>query len=92
MNALKRIPARSSTAWQKVFAAVLFHALCSCLFAAATGAPRDELFGAAGNLKIQSPEARHDFPDAQRQAAYEFLDRHLRGKSAASPLSWSPPR
>lgn len=36
------------------------------------------LFGGEGNLEIQSPDARHDFPDAQRQAAYEFLDRHLR--------------
>jgi len=53
--------------------------------------PVYELFGAAGNLEIQSPEGRHDFPDAQRQAAYEFLDRHLRGKSPAAPLSLSPP-
>ncbi|MBI5771365.1 MAG: dienelactone hydrolase family protein [Verrucomicrobia bacterium] len=45
----------------------------------AAARPVYELFGAAGNLEILSPEARHDFPDAQRQAAYEFLDRHLRG-------------
>lgn len=42
------------------------------------------LFGAAGHLEIQSPEARHDFPDAQRQAAYEFLDRHLQSQPPAA--------
>jgi hypothetical protein len=31
----------------------------------------------------QFPEAGHDFPDAQRQAANEFLDQQLRGKSSA---------
>ncbi|MCC6493132.1 MAG: dienelactone hydrolase family protein, partial [Pirellulales bacterium] len=36
------------------------------------------LFGGEGNLEIQSPDDRHTFPDAQRQAAYEFLDKHLR--------------
>jgi len=51
-----------------------------CLAAAR---PVYELFGRADHLELQSPEARHDFPDAQRQAAYEFLDRHLRGKSLA---------
>jgi len=40
--------------------------------------PVYELFGNAGGLEISSPDAGHDFPDAQRQAAYEFLDRHLR--------------
>jgi len=50
-----------------------------CLAAAR---PVYELFGRAGHLEIQSPEARHDFPDAQRLAAYAFLDRHLRGKSS----------
>ncbi len=49
-----------------------------CLAAAR---PVYELFGAAGHLEIQSPEGRHDFPDAQRQAAYEFLDLHLRANS-----------
>lgn len=45
--------------------------------------PVYELFGAADHLELQSPDARHDFPDAQRQAAYEFLDRHLRGNPPA---------
>lgn len=43
-----------------------------------TARPVYEMFGNAGGLEIQSPEARHDFPDAQRQAAYEFFDKHLR--------------
>lgn len=36
------------------------------------------LFGSADELALESPEARHDFPDAQRVKAYAFLDRHLR--------------
>jgi len=53
-----------------------------CLAAAR---PVYALFGAADNLELQSPDARHDFPDAQRQAAYEFLDSHLRGQSPPVP-------
>lgn len=49
----------------------------------AAARPVYELFGHASELELQSPEARHDVPDAQRQAAYAFLDRHLRGKSPA---------
>lgn len=52
-----------------------------CLAAAR---PVYELFGAADRLELQSPDARHDFPDAQRTAAYDFLDRHLRGKPPAN--------
>lgn len=40
--------------------------------------PVYKLFGCASNLEAQFPEAGHDFSDAQRHAAYDFLDRHLR--------------
>lgn len=40
--------------------------------------PVYELLGAADSLQVAYPDAEHDFPDAQRQAAYEFFDRHLR--------------
>ena len=43
--------------------------------------PVYELLGASENLQAVFPEAKHDFPSPQRQAAYEFLDRHLRSGS-----------
>lgn len=46
-----------------------------CLTAAR---PVYALLGAEGHLQVQSPDAGHDFPDEQRRAAYEFLDRHLK--------------
>lgn len=36
------------------------------------------LFGAAGNLQVRYPECEHDFPDAVRKEAYEFIDQALR--------------
>lgn len=33
-----------------------------------------ELLGAKGNLVLDAPEAEHDFPQAQREAAYKWLD------------------
>ncbi len=36
------------------------------------------LHGAAGNLAAVYPEAEHDFPDANREEAYAFLDLHLK--------------
>ncbi|MCL4201054.1 MAG: alpha/beta fold hydrolase [Pirellulaceae bacterium] len=34
--------------------------------------------GARDNLKVEYPDAEHDFPDAIRDAVYSWLDRHLR--------------
>ncbi len=39
--------------------------------------PVYQLFGVAGNLAAVYPEAEHDFPDANREQAYAFLDLHL---------------
>jgi dienelactone hydrolase len=36
------------------------------------------LFGAGDRLAAEYPDAGHDFPDVQREAAYQFLDRHLK--------------
>jgi acetyl esterase/lipase len=38
------------------------------------------LLEASDNLRAEYPDAGHDFPDATRQAAYEWLDAKLRGK------------
>lgn len=35
------------------------------------------LLNAKDNLQALHPDCRHDFPDAARRAAYEFLDKHL---------------
>jgi dienelactone hydrolase len=40
--------------------------------------PVYELFGRGENLVAEFPDTGHEFPEAQRQAAYAFLDRHLR--------------
>jgi len=37
-----------------------------------------EVFQAADRLEVRHPDAAHEFPDAERQAAYAFLDKHLR--------------
>lgn len=39
--------------------------------------PVYKLLGAEGRLEARYPDAEHDFPDAQRREAYEFLDRAL---------------
>lgn len=36
-----------------------------------------DVFRAAERLVVEYPDARHTFPDAQRQSAYRFLDRWL---------------
>jgi dienelactone hydrolase len=36
------------------------------------------LLGAEGNLRIECPDVAHDFPEASRQAAYDFLDAALK--------------
>lgn len=41
------------------------------------------LFGAADQLVIDQPDCEHDFPPAQREAAYRVLDAALKTPSAA---------
>jgi hypothetical protein len=37
-----------------------------------------DLLGAEDRLEVVYPDSGHDFPDATRNAAYEFLDRWLK--------------
>lgn len=37
-----------------------------------------ELYGATGNLRIEHPDAGHEFPDEMRRIAYQLFDRVLR--------------
>jgi dienelactone hydrolase len=37
-----------------------------------------DIFQAADRLEVHYPDAGHAFPDAERRAAYAFLDKHLR--------------
>jgi hypothetical protein len=46
----------------------------------ASAAPIYRLYGVEDRLKAEYPDAEHDFPPAQRQDAYEFLDRELKPK------------
>ncbi|HEX3871178.1 MAG TPA: alpha/beta fold hydrolase, partial [Pirellulales bacterium] len=39
-----------------------------------------ELLDAKDNLVAEYPDAEHDFPDAQREAAYAFLDKAVKNK------------
>lgn len=41
-----------------------------------------KLFDAEENLRARYPNAKHDFPPADRQAAYEFIDKHLSHRPA----------
>ncbi|HWA97188.1 MAG TPA: alpha/beta fold hydrolase, partial [Pirellulales bacterium] len=44
------------------------------------------LFDATDRLVADYPDAEHDFPDAEREAAYAFLDKWLKGsKKKSSP-------
>jgi hypothetical protein len=36
------------------------------------------LTNAKDNLTLLTPDSQHDFPDATRQQAYEWLDRQLK--------------
>lgn len=45
-----------------------------------------ELFHAESRLVARHPDAGHSFPAAERQAAYAFLDRHLRPRDAKLEL------
>lgn len=40
--------------------------------------PVYELFGAADRLRAEFPDAGHDFPPSVREAAYAFMDLHLK--------------
>ncbi len=40
--------------------------------------PIYELLGKKENLMVVHPDCAHDFPEASRKIAYEFLDRHLK--------------
>lgn len=42
-----------------------------------------EIFKAEERLEARHPDAGHEFPDAERRAAYSFLDKHLRGGAAS---------
>jgi fermentation-respiration switch protein FrsA (DUF1100 family) len=46
----------------------------------ATAEPVYDLLGAGNRLRGIYPDAGHDFPPSARQAAYEWLDRWLKGK------------
>ena len=39
--------------------------------------PAYELVGDVDDLQARFPDAAHDFPNAERKAAYDFLDQHL---------------
>ena len=45
---------------------------------AAAAAPIFKLYDHPEHLRIEHPDCEHDFPPAQREAAYQFLDRVLR--------------
>jgi hypothetical protein len=36
------------------------------------------LYGVPGNLRVEHPDCEHDFPEAMRQEAYQWLDYNLR--------------
>ncbi len=40
--------------------------------------PVYELLGQSDRLRVVHPDSAHDFPDAEREEAYEFLDRNLK--------------
>lgn len=46
----------------------------------ASARPIYELLGAANALQANYPNCAHDFPGDVRKVAYEFFDKHLRGK------------
>jgi hypothetical protein len=46
----------------------------------AAASPVYELLGAKERLVADYPEGKHEFGDAARKAAYEFLDRELTGR------------
>jgi hypothetical protein len=47
----------------------------------AAAQPIYALYGKPDHLQANYPDCGHDFPPAVRSVAYEFLDKHLRGKT-----------
>lgn len=47
--------------------------------------PVYRLHGVTGRLRVEHPDCGHDFPDAMRQIAYQFLNDGLRGHRARGP-------
>jgi len=45
-----------------------------------------KVFGAGDGLVVRHPDAGHSFPAAERQAAYAFLERHLKPRGAPAEL------
>ena len=45
---------------------------------AAAAAQVYRLYGAPANLRVEHPDADHDFPEPIRELAYGLFDRHLR--------------
>ena len=43
------------------------------------------LYGVPQNLQAEHPDCEHDFPPAVREAAYRFLDQHLRKPGYLAP-------
>lgn len=46
-----------------------------------------QIFNAKDNLQARYPDAGHRFPSAERQAAYAFLDKHLRRQQTSVDLN-----
>ncbi len=46
----------------------------------ASALPIYELLGAKDSLQANYPDCAHDFPEDVRKVAYDFFDKHLRGK------------
>ena len=46
----------------------------------AAAKPIYELYGKGDNLQANYPDSAHDFPQSARDVAYDFFDRHLKGK------------
>ena len=44
----------------------------------AAAEPVYKALGKSDNLKAIYPDAAHDFPEAARKTAYEFIEKHLR--------------
>lgn len=47
--------------------------------------PVFRLLGRADALRLEHPDAPHDFPDPVREASYQFIQRELRGDASSKP-------
>jgi len=48
------------------------------------------LYGVPQNLQVKHPDCEHDFPPEVRDAAYRFLDQHLRGSLSSARADSAP--